>query len=430
MSSARNYILSVLVKGVKHGQLQIIEGDETRIFGQTEPPDDNRTTATIQVLDQILWLRIFMTSDLGFAESFMLGEVKVTNLQAVCDIWLANAVHLDGLSTILHRLFSAVFKLTSNLLGQSIARARLNAVAGYDASNTMFQAFLSEEMMYSCAMWSEDLGGINGDLGEQIMDGRSLERAQQAKIRHVLGTARVKAGDRILEIGSGWCGLAIEAVRTFGCTVDTVTLSCAQKALGEARIKAAGLESSVTVHLLDYRCLPRCFEKAFDAFISIEMIEHVGTRHYSRFFQIVDWALKTKGSTAIVSSSTISESRYTTYQAPDFSRYYMWPNGALPSPTALIDAASKGSQGRLTLRTVENHGEHYPRTLREWKRRFETNITDSVQEKIIDERPEFADSSLFDVFKRKWLYLFPSAEAGFATGYLSCHMLTFGRDVL
>ncbi|KAJ7686956.1 S-adenosyl-L-methionine-dependent methyltransferase [Mycena rosella] len=93
---------------------------------------------------------------------------------------------------------------------------------------------------------------------------RVVEGDGRAKIRHVLAQLRVKAGDRILEIGSGWSGLAIEAARKFGCTVDTVTLSCAQKVLGEARIKAAGLESSVTVHLLDYRCLPRCFEKAFD----------------------------------------------------------------------------------------------------------------------------------------------------------------------
>ncbi|KAJ7910578.1 CFS1-like protein [Mycena leptocephala] len=324
------------------------------------------------------------------AESFMLGEVKVTNLRTVCYIWLANAAHLDGLSTVFHQVFSSIFKFTSNLLCQNIARARLNAIAGYDVSNTYnnAQPFWSEEMMYSCALWTEELG-----------------LAQKAKIHHVLTTARVKPGDRILEIGSRWCGFAIEAATAFGCTVDT------------ARITSLGVKSSITVHLLDYRCLPLSFEKAFDAFVSIEMLEHVGTRHYSRYFQIVDWALKAKGSIAVISSSKISESRYTKYQfsslAPDFSRYYVaqWP---LPSPTTLIAAANKGFHGRLTLKTVENHGEHYPRTLREWKQRFKANM--SIPFTL--------------AFKRKWLYLFPSAEVGFGSGYLGCHMLAFGRDVL
>ncbi|KAF7335616.1 Cyclopropane-fatty-acyl-phospholipid synthase [Mycena venus] len=424
VSRARHYILTVLARGVKRGRLHIVEGSNVRTFGE----DDAKNEATIYVIDQAVWLRIFMTSDLGFAESFMLGEVKVDDLKAICDVWLENAAHLGGLSTALHGVFSQVFKFTSNLFGQNVSRARLNAIAGYDASNAMFQAFLSEEMMYSCALWTDELGGLDGDLKEKYEDGCNLELAQKAKIHHVLSKANVKRGDRILEIGSGWCGFAIEAAKTFGCKVDTVTLSSAQKALGEARIKAAGLESSITVHLVDYRCLPPSFKHAFDAFVSIEMVEHVGTRHYARYFQMVNWALKEKGSTAVITSSTMPESRYSTYQAPDFSRYYMWPNGALPSPTALIEAAKKGSKGRLILNEVENHGDHYPRTLREWNRRFETNVP-LVREQILNDNPQLAGSALFEPFLRKWLYLFPSAEAGFDSGYLNCHMLTFRRDV-
>ncbi|KAJ7630339.1 cyclopropane-fatty-acyl-phospholipid synthase [Roridomyces roridus] len=428
VSRARGYILSVLEKGIKHGQLQIVEGNDVRVFGETKL-DHTQTPGIIYVDDPAVWLRIIMTNDLGFAEAFMLGEVRVNDLKAICDIWLTNVTHLAGLSTVLHQLFSKVFQFTSNFFGQNLGRARLNAVAGYDASNTMFQAFLSKEMMYSCALWSDKQGGVNGDLKEKYVDdGFDLEAAQKAKIDYVLDKLHIKAGDRVLEVGSGWCGLAIQAVTRFGCTIDTLTLSAEQKKLGEARIKAAGLGNSITVHLLDYRCLPPSFEKAFDAFVSIEMIEHVGTRHYEKYFQVVDWALKEKRGMAVVTSSTIAESRYSTYQEPDFSRYYMWPNGALPSATALVQAANGGSQGRLILETVENHGKHYPRTLREWKRRFESNMP-AVQQEIIDEKPELADPALFEPFKRKWLYLFPYAEAGFDCGYLSCHMLTFGRDV-
>jgi len=143
--------------------------------------------------------------------------------------------------------------------------------------------------MYSCALWSEAEGGVRGDLETGPIPG-DLEAAQLRKIHHVLRAARVKPGHRILEFGSGWGGLAIEvnfcrwyvsivtyvglqAARFYGCEVDTLTLSVEQKRLAEERIKEAGLESRVRVHLLDYRNIPVEFEKAFDAFVSVEMLE-------------------------------------------------------------------------------------------------------------------------------------------------------------
>jgi cyclopropane-fatty-acyl-phospholipid synthase len=145
-------------------------------------------------------------------------------------------------------------------------------------------------MMYSCALWTEAEGGVRGDLISGPTPG-DLEAAQLRKIRYVLTAAKVKPGDRILEFGSGWGGMAIEvgcvidpsttishlqlfqAARTFGCEVDTLTLSKEQKALAEERVKAAGLQDVIRVHLMDYREIPPSFEKAFDAFISIEMLE-------------------------------------------------------------------------------------------------------------------------------------------------------------
>ena len=145
--------------------------------------------------------------------------------------------------------------------------------------------------MYSCALWSEEEGGVRGDLEFGPTPG-DLESAQMRKIHHVLKKARVKPGHRILEFGSGWGGLAIvvrvyptlpviarysrinfQAARTYGCEVDTLTLSVEQKTLAEERIRAAGLEGRIRVHLLDYREIPAEFEKAFDAFISVEMLE-------------------------------------------------------------------------------------------------------------------------------------------------------------
>lgn len=151
-------------------------------------------------------------------------------------------------------------------------------------------------MMYSTALWSDEEGGVRGDL-TQGPTPNDLEAAQQRKIHHVLKTARVKPGDRLLEFGTGWGGLAIEvrnlsppilptfsrrsntqAAASYGCEVDTLTLSVEQKELAEERVRERGLEGRVRVHLMDYRDIPPEFENAFDAFVSIEMLEHVGSK--------------------------------------------------------------------------------------------------------------------------------------------------------
>jgi cyclopropane-fatty-acyl-phospholipid synthase len=114
-----------------------------------------------------------------------------------------------GLDSTLSRLSAVVSGLYNAFLGQSLGRARLNVMNAYDQSNDLFQGFLSEEMMYSCALWSDEEGGFRGDL---LPTARSsdLETAQLRKIHHVLAMARVKPGMKVLEFGSGWGGMAIE----------------------------------------------------------------------------------------------------------------------------------------------------------------------------------------------------------------------------
>jgi len=148
----------------------------------------------------------------------------------------------------------------------------------------------------------------------------------------------------------------------------------------------------------------------------------VGTRHYETFFKLIDWALKDKDTTAVVTSTTFPEVRYKTYQQEDFSRRYMWPNTALPSVTTLINMATKASKNRFSVKSVENHGAHYPRTLRDWGRRLEANVT---MEMMAKRYPELGDPAVFETFMRKWRYLFAYAAAGYAKGHIMSHVLTF-----
>ncbi|KAF9032674.1 S-adenosyl-L-methionine-dependent methyltransferase [Hymenopellis radicata] len=271
----------------------------------------------------------------------------------------------DTLSSTFTRVTSTVSGFYSSYLGQTKESARLNVISSYDRSNELFKAFLSQEMMYSCALWDDAEGGVRGDLDLGPTPG-DLEAAQRRKLHHVLRQARVKP-------------------------VITLTLSIEQKTLTEEQIMAAGLCDKIT-----------CWENAFDAFASVKMLEHVGSQHYARYFDLVSFALKPYGATAVVSASTFPESRYSSYQAEDFMRKYMWPNSCrrppLSSP-ALIWIASG-----TTLRSSNPQG-----------------VGQAFGEELDtgdggEGLPGLHDNRAYDAFKKKWLYLFSYGGAGFAKG--------------
>ncbi|KAI0289105.1 Mycolic acid cyclopropane synthetase-domain-containing protein [Multifurca ochricompacta] len=421
-SFARNLILTTLQRAVEVGYLEIEESGVVHRFGSSK---DGASRVHITVLNDSFWNRIILHGDLGFGEAYVIGDIKLDsdNLENVMNLWLENESRMTGLNSLFNRFTSAVSGLSNALFGQTRTQSRLNAVASYDLSNELYKAFLSKEMMYSSALWNDD----EGDGVQDNLLGVDLEAAQLRKIHHVLRKARVKPGHRVLEFGSGWGGLAIEAARTYGCQVDTITLSIEQKRLAEERICEAGLQDLVRVHLMDYREIPPEFEKKFDALVSVEMLEHVGTKYYQTYFKAVDKALKSRDAVAVVTSSTLPEAKYTQYQAKDFARKYFWPNGSLPSPTAIILAANAGSQGRLTINGVENHGRYYARTLREWDRRFVKNVTPEL---LVRDFPSVArDPEAFELFRRKWRYLFAYTAVGLEWGWISSHMFTFTRVV-
>lgn len=144
------------------------------------------------------------------------------------------------------------------------------------------------------------------------MDGTDLDELQDAqvrKLRHIISKAQLKDGHRLLEIGSGWGELAIQACNAANCEVDTITLSSDQKELAEKRIAAAGLSHRIRVHLMDYRKMPPEWEGSFDRVISIEMVEAVGVEFLPRYFGWIDWALKPEAGVGVVQGITMPETR-------------------------------------------------------------------------------------------------------------------------
>ncbi|EIN09720.1 CFS1-like protein [Punctularia strigosozonata HHB-11173 SS5] len=420
ISYARTRCFDTLRDGIIKGHLIIVDEHGTSEFGDSRSEGQQ---VTLTVNNPNMWIRIVMSNDLGAAEAYMESDFDVSSLKALLNLWLDNRHTLVGMKNTMNSLLAYYSALAINTLGrQSLSNAKRNAEVAYNTSNKFFQSFLSEEMMYSCAIWGDEENGPRGDLTSGPIP-RDLEAAQRRKIMHILAKARVRPGDRLLEIGTGWGAMAINA----GCTVDTVTLCKEQMLMAKQKAREAGVEDRVRVHLCDYRELPSTFEKQFDAMVSCEMIEAVGPRYLPEFFKIMDWALKDDRATMVITATSQPESRYTNFQPDDFSRHYHWPNCHLPSATSMAVWVQKSVPGRFVFHNLEDHGIHYCRTLREWGRRLEKNFKGDVIEDLRQRYPQLKTDHDIEAFKRKFAYMFVYAEVGYARAYTSLNCWTFAR---
>ncbi|KAI0666059.1 cyclopropane-fatty-acyl-phospholipid synthase [Trametes maxima] len=418
----RSRILDTLTQGLHKGGLIITDEHGTHKFGNTEGTE----VVLLRVHNPAFWTRIVVSHDIGVAEAFMQGDFTVSDLKELLNLWLDNRTTLSGLSNLVSSLFAYYSALAIKTFGrQTLGMAKGNVELAYDTSNSFFQCFLSKEMMYSCALWGDAEGGVRGDLDNGSKPG-DLEAAQQRKIHSILTKARVKPGDRLLEIGSGWGAMAVAAAK-LGCVVDTITLSREQMAMTEQRAAEEGVSDRVNVRVCDYRELPLEFEHAFDAVVASEMVEHVGPRDLPVFFRTLDWALKRDRAAFVITATSQPEHRWSVYQSDDFARHYHWPNSHLPSPLSIPNTIQESVPGKFVLHHLEDHGTHYPRTLREWNRRFTANFEGVVVAELRERHPELRSDTALKAFKRKWQYMFVYAEVGFARAYTNLNCWTFTR---
>ncbi|KKY15618.1 putative cyclopropane-fatty-acyl-phospholipid synthase [Phaeomoniella chlamydospora] len=301
-----------------------------------------------------------------------------------------------------------------------MTNALLNISAHYDISNEMFAAFLSPDMTYSCPIWSSK--------EDTKSRGESLEQAQYRKLDRFIDNAKIKRGDHVLEIGTGWGSFAIRAVGRTGCRVTSLTLSREQKELAEKRIAEAGFTENIEVLLCDYRALPMPREGPYDKIVSIEMLEAVGREFLATYFECVDKLLKPQGGIAVFQCITMPETRYEAYsKGEDFIRKYIFPGGHLPTITQLVDSIARGSNNTLIVDGIENIGGHYAKTLRIWKESFMENFDERVRPALIAEHRGMTQQDA-DLFMRKWEYYFTYCEAGFNTKTLGDVIITVGRE--
>ncbi|KAF9472073.1 S-adenosyl-L-methionine-dependent methyltransferase [Pholiota conissans] len=191
----------------------------------------------------------------------------------------------------------------------------------------------------------------------QYLDDRTippddLERGQIAKLHLIIQRAKITRGSHVLEIGCGWESFAILAAGTYSATVEALTISEEQKVAIEQNIADAGLSHVINVHVLDYRQMPSIFHHAFDAVISIGVMEHVGIEFMEEWFKKMAWAMKPQNSFKVFTMSTVPDSRWKQYSSEvDFVRKYIYPGGQLSSVQTLVNDITRAG---LNIESIEN----------------------------------------------------------------------------
>jgi cyclopropane-fatty-acyl-phospholipid synthase len=342
---------------------------------------------------------------IGFGESYMAGEWSSNDLTGVLTVFATSVTDLVPRALQWLRPIAPAFRPRRR--APSRERARRNVAEHYDLSNDLFAEFLDETMTYSCALFTR--------LPARTPKPADLAVAQRRKIDRLLDMAGVQRGSRVLEIGTGWGELCLRAAAR-GAHVRSVTLSVEQQRLARLRVAAAGLSDLVRIELCDYRDVAGRDDAydAYDAVVSVEMIEAVGYRSWPRYFTAVERLVRPGGRVAIQVITMPHARMLASRNTHTWIQKYIFPGGLLPS-TQAISAIIQRHTGLHTIEMTSLRP-HYAETLRLWRERFNQR------------RDELRHLGFDEVFGRMWELYLAHSEAGFRSGYLDVYQWTFARE--
>ena len=381
------------LSGLRQGQLRIVDGQGCVLLGTADGPDPIHATLTIH--DPDFYRQVALGGSVGAGESYMDGQWSSDDLVALVRLLVRNRDLLDGMEGGLARLGGWALRAWHALRRNTRSGSRRNIAAHYDLGNPLFRIFLDAEMMYSSAMFAP---------------GDTLDQASQRKLARICTKLDLRPSDHLLEIGTGWGGMALYAARHHGCRVTTTTISREQHALATERVARAGLADRVTVLLEDYREL----RGRHDKLVSIEMIEAIGHQYLDTYFSRCA-ALLEPGGLARVQAITIEDHRYEqALRSVDFIKRHVFPGSFIPCVGAMTQSAARA--GQLRLLNLEDFGPSYAETLRHWRTRFLDRL-DEVRGLGYDER-----------FVRMWEFYLCYCEGGFLERSISDVQLLFARS--
>jgi cyclopropane-fatty-acyl-phospholipid synthase len=357
---------------IKTGSFEIETASGVRYhFG-----DGSGQNVRLRFADKAAQTAVVLNPTLRFGELYMDGRVTVDEgtiydaLAVICQNidYLERIWWLQVLTTLRGRL-QHIFKANSSV------RARRNVAHHYDLDRRLYKLFLDDDMQYSCAYFE------NG--------AATLDDAQLAKKRHIAAKLMIEKGDRVLDIGCGWGGLALYLARICGAKVTGITLSREQLAFARERAGEAGQSSGIEFRLQDYREI----DERFDKIVSVGMFEHVGPEFYATYFQQVAKLLQPSGMALI---HTIGSSR-AQYEPDPWINKYIFPGGYIPALSTIMPAIERAG---LYVTDIEILRLHYAETLSAWRARFLSHRAEAAA--LYDER-----------FCRMWECYLAASECAF-----------------
>lgn len=378
-------LLFSMLNQLKSACIEIVEGEDRYTFGKRNA----NLLGQILVHDASFYQQTVTRGSIGAAEAFIDGKWTSPNLKMVIQIMARNQTQLDTIDGTLGLFNTVKSWLLRKKNANTEVGSKRNILAHYDLGNELYSRFLDSSMQYSSAIYSEHAS--------------NLALAQQNKMRTICDRLELCSEDHVIEIGTGWGGLAIYMAQHYGCHVTTTTISDAQYQYARDKVTELGLSNKITLLKQDYRQL----QGQYDKLVSIEMIEAVGHEYLPTFFDTCSGLLRDNGR-MLIQSITITDNRYDQYRkGVDFIQKYIFPGGCLPSIAVLSNVIATNTD--MVIHQINDIGLHYARTLHDWRVSFEK---------------QWGEISRFgydEQFKRLWLFYFCYCEGAFLERVISTH---------
>ena len=394
MTSFFKRILFKKLKGLKTGELTIVDGSEIHVFGA--PKSELKATLTVSSQEFYVFLGSGGTN--GAAEAFTAGYWSADNLVQLIQLIIRNKKTMEGLESGLARLTNPITKIIHRLRQNTLKGSKSNILAHYDLSNDFYKLWLDSTMTYS--------SGIFLNKKSSMLD------ASVEKLDRLCRKLNLNSSDHVLEIGTGWGSFATHAAKNYGCKVTTTTISDNQFKYVAELISKENLDNQITLLNKDYREL----EGVFDKVVSIEMIEAVGADFVPGFFEKASSLLKTNGLMAL-QGITYNDPDFNAYKnSVDFIRKYIFPGSCLISLSQVEKAIKEKTD--LIMVDSEDITLHYARTLELWRKDFENVL------------PQVRELGFSDPFIRIWIFYLVYCEAGFLENLIGDFQFIFAKPDL
>ena len=351
--------------------------------------------AEADVLDQRAYERALLGGNTAAGEAYVDGWWTSPDITQVTRFFSRNLSMMDYWDSRFGWLLKPFKTMRYLRRLNSKRQAKKNILAHYDLGDELYQTFLDSKMQYSSAIFDEE--------------GNSLEEAQVNKLTRICDQLKLREDDHLLEVGSGWGGLAIFAAENYGCQVTTTTISDNQYRYAKNKIDAAGLSDKINLLSDDYRLLQGKFEKV----VSVEMIEAVGKKYLSGYFQKLNDLLK-PGGLLMLQAITIADQRLKSYSSnEDFIQKHIFPGGFLPSVYLISKILADSTE--LVMRDFRDIGLDYSKTLSHWHKN------------LLEKKETLSQLGYDDQFYNLWTYYLGYCEGGFLERRISASQMLMSK---